>query len=268
MSQTAYQAAAHPAGSLAGHVAIITGASRGLGQAMALALGAMGATIIVNHKRNADMADAVCAEVAAAGGKAVPMQADVTDAAEVQAMVQAVFKQFRRIDILINNAGITRDNYCVMMTGKEWEDAIGVNLDGAFHVTHAVARIMAGQRRGTIVNIGSGAALVAMPGQVNYSAAKAGLMGLTRSAARELGAKGVRIINVAPGFFKTDMTQSLSKTFIDETLQVTPLGRWGLAEELVELVKFLVGKNASGFNGHTLVIDGGRGAWESELGIV
>jgi 3-oxoacyl-[acyl-carrier protein] reductase len=267
MSQSVTPQPANAAQPLAGQVAIVTGASRGLGQAMALALAEMGATIVVNHKRNPEMAEEVCAEITAAGGTAIAMQADVTDPAEVQAMVQAVFKRFRRIDILINNAGITRDNYFVMMTPKEWDDAVDVNLNGAFHATKAAIRIMAGQRSGVVVNIGSGAGLVAMPGQVNYSAAKAALLGLTRTVARELGAKGVRVVNVAPGFFKTDMTQSLKKEFIEETFRVTPLGRWGLVAELIALVRFLVTKEAAGFNGHTIVIDGGRGAWESELGI-
>jgi 3-oxoacyl-[acyl-carrier protein] reductase len=248
-------------------VAIVTGASRGLGKATALALARMGATVVVNHKRNADMADEVCAEIAAEGGSAIPLQADVTDPAEVQAMMASVFKKFRRIDILINNAGITRDNYFVMMSPKEWDDVVDVNLNAVFHATKAAIRLMAGQRRGVVVNIGSGAGLVAMPGQVNYSAAKAALLGLTRTAARELGAKGVRVVNVAPGFFKTDMTETLTKDFIAETFRLTPLGRWGLSEELVALVTFLVTPAAAGFNGQTLVIDGGRGAWESEFGL-
>jgi 3-oxoacyl-[acyl-carrier protein] reductase len=252
---------------LAGQIAIVTGASRGLGQATALALARMGAKVVVNHKRNPEMAEAICAEITASGGVAVPMQADVTQPAEVQAMMAAVLKRFKRIDILINNAGITRDNYFVMMSPKEWDDVVEVNLNAVFHCTKAAIRIMAGQRRGVVVNIGSGAGLVAMPGQVNYSAAKAALLGLTRSAARELGPKGVRVMNVAPGFFKTDMTEALPKDFIAETLQLTPLGRWGTPEELVELVRFLCTPAASGFNGHTLLIDGGRGAWECEFGL-
>jgi len=125
---------------------------------------------------------------------------------------------------------------------------------------------MGGQRRGVIINVGSGAALVSMPGQVNYSAAKAGLLGFTRSVARELVSKGVRVLNVAPGFFKSDMSETLSRDFIQETLQVTPLGRWGLAEELASLTGFLVSDAAAGYTGHTIVIDGGRGAVESEFG--
>jgi 3-oxoacyl-[acyl-carrier protein] reductase len=248
-------------------VAIVTGASRGLGQATALALAGMGATVIVNHKRNPEMADEVCAQITAAGGNAIPMQADVTDPAEVSAMIAAVQKRFKRVDILINNAGITRDNYFVMMSPKEWDDVIEVNLNAIFHATKAVSRIMAGQRRGVIINMGSGAGLVAMPGQVNYSAAKAALLGFTRSAARELGSKGVRVVNIAAGFFKTDMTQALAKDFVAETLRLTPLGRWGEPAELVALIKFLVTPDAAGFNGQTLVVDGGRGAWECEFGM-
>jgi 3-oxoacyl-[acyl-carrier protein] reductase len=252
---------------LADQVAIVTGASRGLGRATAIALAGMGACVIVNHKCNPDLAEAVCAEITAAGGSAVPIQADVTDPAAVQAMFQAVQKRFRRLDILINNAGATSDNYLLMMSPRQWEDVVDVNLTAVFHCTKAAARIMAGQRRGVVVNIGSGAGLVAMPGQVNYSAAKTALLGFTRTAARELGAKGVRVVNVAPGFFRTDMTETLAKDFVQETLRLTPLGRWGLAEELVALVGFLTTEHAAGFSGHTIVIDGGRGAWEGEFGL-
>ena len=228
----------------------------------------MGATIVVNHKHNPDLAEGVCTEIIAGGGNAIPLQADVTNPADVQAMMGGVLKRFRRIDILINNAGITRDNYFAMMSPKEWNDVVEVNLNAVFHCTKAAIRIMAGQRRGVVVNIGSGAGLVAMPGQANYSAAKAALLGLTKTAAREMGAKGVRIFNIAPGFFKTDMTETLARDFVQETFRVTPLGRWGLAEELVPLIGFLATPHAAGFNGHTIVIDGGRGAWESEFGLI
>lgn len=248
-------------------VAIVTGASRGLGRSMAIKLAALGAQVIVNYKRKAELAEAVCAEIVAAGGKAIPMQADVSDPAQAQDLINRIFRQYRRLDILINNAGVTRDNFFLMMTPADWDEVMQVNLDAVFHCTKAAARIMAGQKRGVIINISTGAGLVAMPGQVNYSAAKSALFGMTRSAARELAAKNVRVMNVAPGFFKSDMSEGLQRDFIKETLEVTPLGRWGHAEELAELVGFLASDAAAAHTGHTIVIDGGRGAVESEYAL-
>lgn len=255
-----------PTKQLFGKVAIITGASRGIGKSTALTLGAMGANVIVNYQREKSEAEKVCKEIEAIGGTASAIQADVTNLEQVQSMVMQVYKRYKSIDILINNAGITRDNYFIMMTNQEWDDVINVNLHGVFNTMKSVSRIMSGKKNGVIINVGSGAAFVAMPGQTNYSAAKAALLGLTRSAARELATKGVRVINVAPGFFNTDMTKTLSPKFIDETFEVTPLGRWGEPKEISQLISFLSTEAASGFSGHTIVIDGGRGAWEREFG--
>lgn len=254
-------------GSFSEHVAIVTGSSRGLGREIALELARQGASVVVNYKRKKRLAEEVCAEIEQMGGKAIPVQADVTDPEQVQMLMQTALKSFRRVDILINNAGITRDNYFLMMSGKDWDETVDVNLNSIYHVTKSVARIMAGQKKGVVVNIGSGAGLVAMPGQVNYSAAKAGLLGFTRSVARELSDKGIRIVNVAPGFFKSDMSETLSRKFVDETFEVTPLGRWGFASELASLVAFVASEAGAGFSGHTLVIDGGRGAVEQEMGL-
>lgn len=254
-------------GSYSEQVAIVTGSSRGLGREIALELARRGASVVVNYKRKKRLAEEVCAEIEEMGGQALPIQADVTDPAQVQMLMQTAFKHFRRVDILINNAGVTRDNYFLMMSSNDWDETIDADLNSVYHVTKAAARIMAGQQRGVVVNIGSGAGLVAMPGQVNYSAAKAGLLGFTRSAARELSSKGVRVVNVAPGFFKSEMSETLSRKFVDETFQVTPLGRWGLASELAVLVAFVASDAGAGFSGHTLLIDGGRGAVEQEVGL-
>lgn len=251
---------------LTDRVAIVTGASRGLGHSIALELARLGAIVVVNYKRKTELAEAVCAEIEASGGRAIAVQADVTDPAQVQKLINDTFKRYRRLDILINNAGVTRDNYFLMMSANDWDEVVNVNLNAIFHGTKAASRIMGGQRRGVIVNVGSGAALVSMPGQVNYSAAKAGLLGFTRSAARELISKGVRVLNVAPGFFKSDMSETLARDFVQDTLRITPLGRWGLPEELASLTGFLVSDAAAGYTGHTIVIDGGRGAVETEFG--
>lgn len=251
---------------LTDRVSIVTGASRGLGRSIALELARLGSTVVVNYKRNAELAAQVCAEIEAMGGCAFAMQGDVTVAANAQALINDTFKKFKRVDILINNAGATRDNYFLMMSASEWQEVLDVNVNAIFHCTKAASRIMGAQRRGVIINIGSGAALVAMPGQVNYSAAKAALLGFTRSTARELIGKGVRVLNMAPGFFDSDMSKTLTKAFIDETFQVTPLGRWGKADELASLVGFMSSDAAAGYTGHTVVIDGGRGAVETEFG--
>ena len=248
-------------------VAVVTGGSRGLGRAMVLELGRRGAHVVVNYRRNEKEGHHTLEQLQAAGGQGSLYQADVTDPKQVQQMFQYLFKQHRRLDILINNAGITRDAYFLMMSANDWRDVLDVDLNGVFHCSKAAVRIMAGQRRGVIINIGSGAGLVAMPGQINYSAAKAGLLGFSRSLAREVAGKGVRVMNIAPGFFKTEMAETLSKDFIAETYRLTPLGRWGTAEELAALVGFLASDDARCFSGQTITIDGGRGAIDAEFGL-
>ncbi len=248
-------------------VAVVTGGSRGLGRAMVLELGRRGAHVVVNYRRNEKEGHHTLEQLQAAGGQGSLYQADVTDPKQVQQMFQEVFKQHRRLDILINNAGITRDAYFLMMSANDWRDVLDVDLNGVFHCSKAAVRIMAGQRRGVIINISSGAGLVAMPGQINYSAAKAGLLGFSRSLAREVAGKGVRVMNIAPGFFKTEMAETLSKDFIAETYRLTPLGRWGTAEELAALVGFLASDDARCFSGQTITIDGGRGAIDAEFGL-
>jgi 3-oxoacyl-[acyl-carrier protein] reductase len=253
-------------GTLADQVALVTGSSRGLGRAMAVELARRGARLIVNYRRREQEAEATLTQVREAGSDGILYQTDITDNKQVQRMFQDVFKHFGRLDILINNAGITRDAYFLMMSNDNWQEVLNVHLTGVFYCAKAAARLMVGQRRGVIVNIGSGAGLVAMPGQINYSAAKAGLLGFNRSLARELAPKGVRVMLVAPGFIRTDMAEGLPKAFIEETLRLTPLGRWGTPQEVAALVGFLTTAEGAGFNGQTIVIDGGRGTVESEFG--
>ncbi len=253
-----------------GRVAIVTGASRGLGRAMAVDMAKRGATVVVNYvsDRSHEEAEKTLAAVVEAGGNGITFQTDVSDNGAVQKMFNAIFKQYKRFDFLINNAGLTRDEYFMVMRQESWQKLMQVHLDAVYYCSKAVIRQMCAAKRGVIVNIGSGSALVAMPGQVNYSATKAGLLGFTRSLAREVADKGVRVLHVAPGFFKSEMTDLLSPDFIRETFHVTPLGRWGLGDELAKTISFLCSEDAAYLTGQTIVVDGGRGAVEADLGFV
>lgn len=252
---------------LAGRVAVVTGASRGLGRAMAIDLAARGAFVAANYVRDANEIARTIELIEAAGGKGKAYYADVRKPAEVETMFKEIYADHKKVDILVNNAGITRDEYFLMMRPQSWLDLMDVHLNAIFFCTKAVIRQMCGARRGVILNIGSGSALVAMPGQVNYSASKAGLLGFSRSLAREVAGKGVRVLHIAPGFFETDMTAALDPKFIDETHRVTPLGRWGTPAELAEVVSYLASDDAAYLTGQTVVIDGGRGALESDFGL-
>ena len=251
-------------------VAVVTGSSRGLGRVMAEELAARGAKVVINYVSNKStpLAEEVLERVRELGSDGQVIQADVSDPIQVQKMFMKVFKDYKRCDILINNAGLTRDDYFLMMRAESWDKLMDVHLDAVYHCSKAVIRQMCAAKRGVIVNIGSGSALVAMPGQVNYSATKAGLMGFTRSLAREVADKGVRVLHVAPGFFKSYMTDTLSPEFVSETFRMTPLQRWGHAEELARTVAYLVSDAAAYMTGQSIVIDGGRGAVEADLGFV
>jgi 3-oxoacyl-[acyl-carrier protein] reductase len=253
---------------LEGRVAVVTGGSRGLGRSIAVELGRRGAFVVVNFRSAGSVkeADKTLELMAAEGGQGRPYQTDVSKADQVQTMFKELYKDHKKIDILINNAGITRDEYFLMMRPQSWLDLVDVHLNAIFYCSKAVIRNMCATKRGVIINIGSGSALVAMPGQVNYSASKAGLLGFSRSLAREVADKNVRVVHVAPGFFKSDMTEVLDPGFIQETYRVTPLGRWGLPEELAIVVGFLASDDAAYITGQTIVVDGGRGSLETEYG--
>jgi 3-oxoacyl-[acyl-carrier protein] reductase len=251
-------------------VAVVTGASRGLGRAMARELAQHGAFVVVNDKSEKPpqkeplpTADLIRSE----GGEARFYLADVTRADQVQQMFQAVLAENKRVDILINNAGISRSELFLTMRPESWYSMMDLHLNAVFHCTKAVVRSMCAGRRGVIINIGSGAAFVPLTGEVNYSASKAGLLGLTRSLARELAGKGVRVLHVAPGYFKTEMTEVLSPALVEEIGRLTPLGRWGYPEELAALIGFLVSDDAGSITGHTFIIDGGRNAVEPDYGL-
>ncbi len=244
------------ASGLVGKVAIVTGASRGIGRAAALALAAEGAQVVVNYARSSGAADAVVAEIVAAGGSAIALQADVSDAEQVEALIKATLEKWEHIDVLVNNAGITRDTLLLRMKLEDWQAVIDLNLTGVFLCTKAVSRLMLKQRSGRIINIASVSGLMGNPGQANYSAAKAGVIGFTKTIAKEMAPRGVTVNAVAPGFIQTDMTEHLTNT--EEILKLIPLGRYGQPEEVAGVIRFLAADPAAGYiTGQVLTVDGG-----------
>jgi 3-oxoacyl-[acyl-carrier protein] reductase len=240
---------------LAGQTALVTGASRGIGRAIALALAAEGAELVVNYARSASAAEAVVAEIVAAGGRAYALAADVAKEAEVDGLIQAVLERSGRLDVLVNNAGITRDGLLLRMKTADWQAVIDLNLTGVFFCTRAVSRPMLKARRGRIINITSVVGLTGNPGQANYSAAKAGVVGFTRSTAAEFASRGITVNAVAPGFIATDMTEGLDP---EPILKAIPLGRLGQPEEVAGAVRFLAADPAAAYiTGQVLQVDGG-----------
>lgn len=243
-------------GAMQDQVAIITGSSRGIGKAAALALAAEGASVVVNYARSSTAADDVVAEITNAGGSAIALQADVSQADQVDALVKATKDQFGRVDVLVNNAGITRDTLLLRMKPADWQAVIDLNLTGVFLCTRAVAKIMLKQRSGRIINISSVAGLMGNPGQANYSAAKAGVIGFTKTVAKEMAGRNVTVNAVAPGFIETDMTNELSNT--EEILKYIPLGRYGQVSEVAGLIRFLASDPAAAYiTGQVMNVDGG-----------
>ena len=237
-------------------VAIITGSSRGIGKAAALTLAAEGASVVVNYARSSTAADEVVAEITNAGGSAIALQADVSKEEQVDALIKGTTEKFGRIDVLVNNAGITRDTLLLRMKPADWQAVIDLNLTGVFLCTRAVAKIMLKQRSGRIINISSVAGLMGNPGQANYSAAKAGVIGFTKTVAKEMAPRGVTVNAVAPGFIETDMTSELSNT--EEILKYIPLGRYGQVSEVAGLIRFLASDPAAAYiTGQVMNVDGG-----------
>ena len=243
-------------GAMQDQVAIITGSSRGIGKAAALALAAEGASVVVNYARSSAAADEVVAEITQAGGSAIALQADVSQEDQVDALVKATKDKFGRIDVLVNNAGITRDTLLLRMKPADWQAVIDLNLTGVFLCTRAVAKIMLKQRSGRIINISSVAGLMGNPGQANYSAAKAGVIGFTKTVAKEMAGRSVTVNAVAPGFIETDMTNELPNT--EEILKYIPLGRYGQVSEVAGLIRFLAADPAAAYiTGQVMNVDGG-----------
>ena len=243
--------------SFAGKVAVVTGGSRGLGRGIAIELGKRGAKVVVNYNANADAAHEVVQLIKDAGSDALAVQSDVSQYDAAQSLIKAATQFGGRLDILVNNAGTTRDMLLVMMPESDWDLVIKTNLKSAYNCSKAALRPMMRQTSGRIVNIASVAGLAGNPGQTNYSASKAGLIGFTKSLAREIGGRNITVNAVAPGFVPTDLTSSLPKNLLDEAIKMTPLGRLGTTEDVAYAVVFLASEDASFITGQVLSVDGG-----------
>ena len=247
-------------GFLEGQVAIVTGASRGIGRAIAIALATEGAKVVVNYASSANAAEAVVAEINdlnnGSGGEAIAINADVSQEAQVDSLIKSAIDKWGRVDILVNNAGITRDTLLLRMKLEDWQAVIDLNLTGVFLATRAVSKIMLKQKSGRIINIASVAGQMGNAGQGNYSAAKAGVIGFTKTVAKELASRGITVNAVSPGFIATDMTAELKNT--DEILKFIPLGRYGQPEDIAGMVRFLAADPAAAYiTGQVFNVDGG-----------
>lgn len=242
---------------LAGKVALVTGGGRGIGSAVARALAAEGAFVIINYNGSRDKAEAVAEEIRKAGGDAVTYGCDVSDFGACQTMVQELTERYQHIDILVNNAGITRDGLLMKMSEEDFDRVLDINLKGCFHTIRHLSRIFLKQRSGRIINISSVSGIMGNAGQANYSASKAGVIGLTKSVARELASRGITCNAVAPGFIATDMTQAMPEAARDRVKEQIPMGRVGQPEEIAELVVFLASDKAAYLTGQVIAVDGG-----------
>jgi len=241
---------------LAGQVAIVTGAARGLGRAIAQTLAGAGAKVACVDVDQETLAATIDA-IRAAGGTAEPIACDVTDSGRVSEVVAEVVDKWGALDILVNNAGITRDTLIMRMKDDQWDAVIGVNLRGTFLFTRAATRPMIKGRRGRIINIASVSGLMGNPGQANYSASKAGVIGLTRTVARELAGRNITVNAIAPGFIATEMTAALGQGILDTIRKQIPLGRLGQPQDVAHAVLFLASEAAEYITGHVLTVDGG-----------
>ncbi len=241
----------------AGRIALVTGGSRGIGRAIAVRLAANGAKVAINFAGNVEKAEDTKSEIEIFGGEAILVQGNVADFETVSEIVQKVVDTWGRIDILVNNAGITRDNLLLKMTEKDFDDVIATNLKGVFNCTKAVTKLMMKQRSGRIVNMSSVVGLTGNISQANYSAAKAGIIGFTKSTAKELASRNVTVNAVAPGFISTDMTGALSDKVKEEIAKTIPVGRIGEPDDIANAVEFLVSDKAAYITGQVICVDGG-----------
>jgi len=242
---------------LTNKVAIVTGASRGIGRAIAIELARRGAAVVVNYNSKEAAAAEVVTLIKDAGGTAISVQADISDSAQASRLVRTTLNTFGQVDILVNNAGITRDRLLMMMSEADWDEVIRINLKSVFNCCKAVARPMVRRRQGRIINISSVSGTAGQPGQTNYSASKAGIIGFTKSLAKELGQRGITVNAVAPGFITTDLTADLPADLRQAAIDTTPVHRMGKPEEVAYAVAFLASDEAAFITGEVLTVDGG-----------
>ena len=242
---------------LEGKVAVVTGASRGIGRAIALKLASLGATVVVNYNGSREKAEKVKQEIEDNGGNASIYQCNVSDYEACQNMIQSIIEEYGRIDILINNAGITRDGLLMKMSEADFDQVIDTNLKGAFNTTRFVTRQMLRHKSGRIINMASVVGVTGNAGQVNYAASKAGIIGLTKATAREVASRGITVNAIAPGFIETDMTDVLPDKVKEASVSQIPLGKFGKPEQVAAAVAFLSSDDAGYITGQVLNVDGG-----------
>lgn len=238
-------------------IALVTGSGRGIGRAVAIALAKRGIAIAINYSRSEAAADETARQIVSSGGECRVFQADVSKSDEVSGLFQRIKSELGPVSILVNNAGITRDAVLIRMKDEDWRDVLSLNLEAAFLCTREAVRDMARSRWGRVINVSSVVALIGNPGQANYCASKAGLLGLTKSVAREYGIRGITANAVAPGWIETDMTASLRPEIREAMLKSVPAARPGLPEDVASVVAFLASDEASYVNGQTIAVDGG-----------
>lgn len=238
-------------------VAVVTGGSRGIGRAIALKLAEQGASVVVNYTSNSQAADEVVSTIEKMGSKALAVKADVSNAEDIKNLIKTTESELGKIQILINNAGITRDGLLIRMKEEEWDDVLNINLKGVFLATKMIGKTMLKQKQGSIVNVTSVVGLMGNAGQANYAASKAGVIGFTKSVAKEFASRNINVNAVAPGFIQSDMTDKLGDEVIENYMNAIPLGRLGVADDVANLVSFLVSDASNYITGQTIQVDGG-----------